>query len=163
MGQVEQVFSHAVNLLIPEQQRLLTLLSEDCDNAPNSCRLALTHYEDLFHPGEQVNFSGSGITVGNDKWIEITGCQMWRIPRWTSDSASLAKVGWQHWEEFIRQQLRSNDTLFLYQVTIHFIRKFLANYSTAEKFAEGVVYRRKHHCGSQPVNWSWNRADAIIG
>lgn len=64
MGQVEQVFSHAVNLLIPEQQRLLTLLSEDCDNAPNSCRLALTHYEDLFHPGEQVNFSGSGITVG---------------------------------------------------------------------------------------------------
>lgn len=115
MGQVEQVFSHAVNLLIPEQQRLLTLLSEDCDNAPNSCRLALTHYEDLFHPGEQVNFSGSGITVGNDKWIEITGCQMWRIPRWTSDSASLAKVGWQHWEEFIRQQLRSNDTLFLYQ------------------------------------------------
>ncbi|MEW3177713.1 DUF2877 domain-containing protein, partial [Escherichia coli] len=40
---------------------------------------------------------------------------MWRIPRWTSDSASLAKVGWQHWEEFIRQQLRSNDTLFLYQ------------------------------------------------
>ncbi|MCS1331000.1 DUF2877 domain-containing protein, partial [Escherichia coli] len=43
MGQVEQVFSHAVNLLIPEQQRLLTLLSEDCDNAPNSCRLALTH------------------------------------------------------------------------------------------------------------------------
>ncbi|EJG6366186.1 DUF2877 domain-containing protein [Escherichia coli] len=100
---------------MPEQQRLLTLLSEDCDNAPNSCRLALTHYEDLFHPGEQVNFSGSGITVGNDKWIEITGCQMWRIPRWTSDSASLAKVGWQHWEEFIRQQLRSNDTLFLYQ------------------------------------------------
>lgn len=101
--------------MIPEQQRLLTLLSKDCDNAPNSCRLALTHCDDLFHPGEQVNFSGSGIVVGNDKWIEISGCQLWRIPRWTSDAASLAAVGWQHLEEVIRQHLRSNDTLFLYQ------------------------------------------------
>ncbi|MBJ8180241.1 DUF2877 domain-containing protein, partial [Klebsiella pneumoniae] len=40
---------------------------------------------------------------------------LWRIPRWTSDAASLATVGWQHWEEVIRQQLRSDDTLFLYQ------------------------------------------------
>ncbi|MEW5278859.1 DUF2877 domain-containing protein [Citrobacter freundii] len=101
--------------MIPEQQRLLTLLSEDCDNAPNSCRLALTHLEDLFHPGELVNFSGSGIVVGNDKWIETAGCLLWRIPRWTSDAASLAAVGWQHWDEVIRQQLRSDDTLFLYQ------------------------------------------------
>ena len=101
--------------MIPEQQRLLTLLSEDCDNAPNSCRLALTHCEDLFHSGELVNFSGSGIVVGNDKWIETAGCLLWRIPRWTSDAASLATVGWQHWEEVIRQQLRSDDTLFLYQ------------------------------------------------
>ena len=93
----------------------MTLLSEDCDNAPNSCRLALTHCEDLFHPGERVNFSGSGIVVGNDKWIETAGCQLWRIPRWTSDAASLAAVGWQHWEEVIRQQLRSDDTLFLYR------------------------------------------------
>ncbi|WP_195995442.1 DUF2877 domain-containing protein [Citrobacter portucalensis] len=101
--------------MIPEQQRLLTLLSEDCDNAPNSCRLALTHCEDLFHPGERVNFSGSGIVVGNDKWIETAGCLLWRIPRWTSDAASLAAVGWQYWEEVIRQQLKSDDTLFLYQ------------------------------------------------
>ncbi|NTX86322.1 DUF2877 domain-containing protein [Citrobacter youngae] len=101
--------------MIPEQQRLLTLLSEDCDNAPNSCRLALTHCEDLFHPGEPVSFTESGIVVGKDKWIETSGCLLWRIPRWTSDAASLAAVGWQHWEEVIRQQLRNDDTLFLYQ------------------------------------------------
>jgi hypothetical protein len=119
--------------LIPEQQRLLTLLSEDCDNAPNSCRLALTHCEDLFHPGELVNFSGSGIVVGNDKWIETAGCLLWRIPRWTSDAASLAAVGWQHWEEVIRQQLRSDDTLFLYQGDNPFFRKSPVNYTTADK------------------------------
>ena len=115
MARVEQVFSRAVNLLIPEQQQLLTLLSEDCDNAPNSCRLALTHCEDLFHSGEWVSFSESGIAVGNDKWIETSGCLRWRIPRWTPDTVSLAAVYWQRWEGVIRQQLTSDDTLFLYQ------------------------------------------------
>lgn len=104
-----------MNLLIPEQQRLLTLLSEGCDNAPNSCRLALTHCEDLFLPGEQVRFTESGIAVGNDKWIETAGCLPWQMPPWTPDAASLAAIRWQRWEEVIRQQLSSDDTLFLYQ------------------------------------------------
>lgn len=101
--------------MIPEQQRLLTLLSEGCDNAPNSCRLALTHCEELFHPGERVSFTESGIAVGNDKWIETSGCLPWRIPRWRLDAISLAAIRWLRWEEVIRQQLRSADTLFLYQ------------------------------------------------
>ncbi|HBB4013411.1 TPA: hypothetical protein KAL33_002683 [Escherichia coli] len=41
-GQVEQVFARAVNIALPARQQLLTLLCEEYDNAPNSCRLALT-------------------------------------------------------------------------------------------------------------------------
>lgn len=104
-----------MNLFIPQQQRLFTLLSERCDNAPNSCRLALTHCDDLFYPGESVSFTGTGIAVGNDKWIETPGCQPWQTPRWTPDAASLDAVRWRDWEAVIRQRLRRDDTLFLYQ------------------------------------------------
>ncbi|HGY1167181.1 TPA: DUF2877 domain-containing protein [Citrobacter braakii] len=114
-GRVEQVFSRAVNLFIPEQQRLFTLLSECCDNAPNSCRLALTHCEDLFQPGEPVSFTQSGIAVGYDKWIETSGCLMWQMPRGSPDAERFATISWRHWAEVIRQQLNRDDTLFLYQ------------------------------------------------
>ncbi|MGQ7031126.1 zinc-binding dehydrogenase [Escherichia coli] len=50
-GQVEQVFARAVNIALPARQQLLTLLCEEYDNAPNSCRLALTHFDDLFRHG----------------------------------------------------------------------------------------------------------------
>ena len=104
-----------MNLFIPEQQQLLTLLSEGCDNAPNSCRLALTHCEDQFHPGEPVSFTESGIVVGKDKWIETSGCLPWRMPQWTPDATAFAVIRWHRWEEDIRQQLKNDDTLFLYQ------------------------------------------------
>ncbi|QLR75183.1 DUF2877 domain-containing protein [Citrobacter freundii] len=114
-GRVEQVFSRAVNLFIPELQRLFTLLSESGDNAPNSCRLALTHCEDLFHPGEPVSFTETGIAVGTDKWIATSGCQTWQMPSWSPDPDRFAAISWRCWAEVIRQQLNHRDTLFLYQ------------------------------------------------
>ncbi|PMC17510.1 hypothetical protein CJ207_17860, partial [Klebsiella aerogenes] len=69
-GQVEQVFTHAVNLLIPGKPGLLTLLCETSDNAPNSCRLALTHFDNLLRPGESVRFTDSGIYIGDNTWIQ---------------------------------------------------------------------------------------------
>ena len=54
-GQVEQVFARAVNIALPARQQLLTLLCEEYDNAPNSCRLALTHFDDL--SGMVIRFS----------------------------------------------------------------------------------------------------------
>ncbi|MEG1419701.1 MAG: DUF2877 domain-containing protein [Citrobacter sp.] len=114
-GRVEQVFSRAVNLFIPEQQRLFTLLSESGDNAPNSCRLALTHCEDLFQPGEPVSFTQSGIAVGTDKWITTSDCQAWQMPIWSADADHFAAISWRGWSEVIRQQLNHHDTLFLYQ------------------------------------------------
>ncbi|MBJ3592307.1 DUF2877 domain-containing protein [Salmonella enterica subsp. enterica serovar Saintpaul] len=101
--------------MIPQQQRLFTLLSECCDNAPNSCRLALTHCEDLFRPGERVSFTQSGIVVGNDKWIETACSQEWQMPQWMPTAERFAAVCWRHWAEVIRQQLHHDDTLFLYQ------------------------------------------------
>ncbi|KNC88237.1 DUF2877 domain-containing protein [Trabulsiella odontotermitis] len=114
-GRVEQVFSRAVNLFIPHTQQLLTLLSEGCDNAPNSCRLALTQCDTLFRPGEQVQFSNSGIAVGEDKWIDTSACQRWLAPKWALTAEQFQQIPWQRWSEVIHQQLRENKTLFLYR------------------------------------------------
>lgn len=114
-GRVEQVFSRAVNLFIPETQQLLTLLSESCDNAPNSCRLALTQCNTLFRPGEQVQFSDSGIAVGEDKWIDTTSCQRWLAPKWALTAEQFQQIPWLRWSETLHQQLQENETLFLYR------------------------------------------------
>ncbi|HFR2419196.1 TPA: DUF2877 domain-containing protein, partial [Shigella sonnei] len=74
-GQVEQVFARAVNIALPARQQLLTLLCEEYDNAPNSCRLALTHFDDLFRHGDKVQFDDQGITVGQHLHIEMSRCR----------------------------------------------------------------------------------------
>ncbi|QGN37041.1 DUF2877 domain-containing protein [Klebsiella oxytoca] len=112
-GWVEQVFSRAVNLWLPAPQRLMTLLCKDYDNAPDSGRLALTHFDGLFRPGEPVQFHPSGIAIGEDKWIDTVSCLRWQpiTPRLSGDR--LRQIPWQRWSEFIHQQLRDNETLFL--------------------------------------------------
>lgn len=114
-GQVEQVFSRAVNLYLPAQQRLLTLLSQDYDNGPNSSRLALTHFDGLFRPGESVQFYASGIAIGEDKWIETGSCQRWQPMRPQLNAQRCQQTAWQQWHDAIHQQLQDNETLFLWQ------------------------------------------------
>ncbi|XHA15828.1 DUF2877 domain-containing protein [Citrobacter farmeri] len=114
-GRVEQVFSRAVNLYLPAQHQLLTLLCEEYDNAPNSARLALTHFDGLFRPGELVQFHPSGITVGDDKWIDKTSCHDWHMPKLQLSPERFRQIPWQRWSELIHQQLRENETLFLWR------------------------------------------------
>ncbi|MFK3704609.1 uncharacterized protein DUF2877 [Raoultella sp. BIGb0138] len=114
-GRVEQVFSRAVNLLIPGQQRLLTLLCQGYDNAPNSCRLAFTHLDDLFRPGETVRFLDSGVAIGDDKWIATSSCGRWQMAKPALDGDRLQRIPWQRWSQAIHQQLHAHETLFLYR------------------------------------------------
>jgi len=114
-GRVEQVFSRAVNLYLPAQHQLLTLLCEEYDNAPNSARLALTHFDGLFRPGELVQFHPSGITVGDDKWIDKTSCHDWHMPKLQLSPERFRQIPWQRWSELIHQQLQENETLFLWR------------------------------------------------
>jgi len=114
-GWIEQVFSRAVNLYLPAQQRLMTLLCEDYDNAPNSSRLALTHFDGLFRPGEPVQFHPSGILVGEDKWLDTTSCQRWQPTTPQLSGERFRQIPWQQWCEVIHQQLQDNQTLFLWR------------------------------------------------
>jgi len=113
IGHVEQVFSRAVNLYLPAQQRLLTLLCEDYDNGPYSCRLALTHFDGLFRLGEPVQFHPTGITIGEDKWIEAASCRRWQPAIPQIDGERFWRIPWRQWHETISQQLRPHETLFL--------------------------------------------------
>lgn len=111
-GWVEQVFSRAVNLYLPAQQRLLTLLCEEYDNAPNSSRLALTHFDGLFRHGEPVQFHSTGIAIGEDKWLNTTSCQRWQPITPQLNGEQFQQIPWQQWCEVIHQQLQENETLF---------------------------------------------------
>ncbi|EKM7808877.1 TPA: DUF2877 domain-containing protein [Klebsiella aerogenes] len=114
-GQVEQVFTHAVNLLIPGKPGLLTLLCETSDNAPNSCRLALTHFDNLLRPGESVRFTDSGIYIGDNTWIDIHRCERWQTPQAVLNAATFSQIAWRRWRDIIVTQLHEDDTLFLYR------------------------------------------------
>ena len=114
-GRVEQVFSRAVNLRIPDKPGLLTLLCAAYDNAPNSCRLALTYFDNLFRPGESVRFTDSGIYIGHDKWIDIHRCERWQMPGAVLSAAAFTRIAWRRWQNIIIEQLHEDDTLFLYR------------------------------------------------
>nr|WP_152754368.1 DUF2877 domain-containing protein [Citrobacter telavivensis] len=102
-------------MYLPAQHQLLTLLCEEYDNAPNSARLALTHFDGLFRPGELVQFHPSGITVGDDKWIDKTSCHDWHMPKLQLSPERFRQIPWQRWSELIHQQLQENETLFLWR------------------------------------------------
>ncbi len=92
----------------------MTLLCEDYDNAPNSSRLALTHFDGLFRAGEPVQFYPTGVSVGEDKWLDTVSCQRWQpvIPQ--IDDQQFQNIPWQQWSALIYQQLQENETLFLW-------------------------------------------------
>lgn len=73
-------FSRAVNLFVPEQNMLYTLLSDEYDNAPNSCRIALRHCDQIFSPGDRVEFSQGGIEIGKHCWVDFSHCDIWQQP-----------------------------------------------------------------------------------
>ena len=114
-GQVEQVFARAVNIALPARQQLLTLLCEEYDNAPNSCRLALTHFDDLFRHGDKVQFDDQGITVGQHLHIEMSRCRRWLSPTLQMTAVNFHLIAWQQWHDIIHQHLGENETLFNYR------------------------------------------------
>ena len=114
-GQVEQVFARAVNIALPARQQLLTLLCEEYDNAPNSCRLALTHFDDLFRHGDKVQFDDQGITVGQHLHIEMSRCRRWLSPTLQMTAVNFHLIAWLQWHDIIHQHLGENETLFNYR------------------------------------------------
>lgn len=93
---------------------LYTLLSDEYDNAPNSCRIALRHCDRIFSPGEWVQFSHSGIEVGQNKWIDFSHCHLWQQPGLYLSAESLAQVAWQYWGHCINQHTICGNSLFYY-------------------------------------------------
>ncbi|MDP4338554.1 DUF2877 domain-containing protein [Escherichia coli] len=114
-GQVEQVFARAVNIALPARQQLLTLLCEEYDNAPNSCRLALTHFNGLFRHDDKVQFDDQGITIGQHHHIEMSHCQRWLSPTLQMTAVNFHLIAWQQWYGIIHQHLGENETLFNYR------------------------------------------------
>lgn len=114
-GQVEQVFARAVNIALPARQQLLTLLCEEYDNAPNSCRLALTHFNGLFRHDDKVQFDDQGITIGQHHHIEMSHCQRWLSPTLQMTAVNFHLIAWQQWYDIIHQHLGENETLFNYR------------------------------------------------
>lgn len=108
---VEQVFTRAVNLFLPQRNALYTLLSAACDNAPNSCRLALEHCNTLFRPGERVTFSTRGIAVGRDKYVDFANCRPWQPEAIIFNGTRR----WQRVAGIIKENIKDHASLFYYQ------------------------------------------------
>lgn len=94
---------------------LYTLLSDECDNAPNSCRIALRHCDKVFSPGERVQFSPGGIEIGQNKWIDFSHCRLWQQPEHSLTAESIKYIDWQRWGEWINQHAISGNSLFHYR------------------------------------------------
>ncbi|MFV2738485.1 DUF2877 domain-containing protein, partial [Escherichia coli] len=109
------LFARAVNIALPARQQLLTLLCEEYDNAPNSCRLALTHFDGLFRHGDKVQFDDQGITVGQHLHIEMSRCRLWLSPTLQMTAVNFHFIAWQQWHDIIHQHLGENETLFNYR------------------------------------------------
>ncbi|WP_341865655.1 DUF2877 domain-containing protein [Serratia oryzae] len=109
------MFARAVNLFVPEQQMLYTLLSDEYDNAPNSCRIALRHCDKIFSPGERVQFSPGGIEIGQNKWIDFSHCQRWQQPEHALTAESIKYINWLQWGAWINQHAISGNSLFHYR------------------------------------------------
>lgn len=112
-GQIAQVFNRAVNLWLPARQRWLTLLSETCDNAPNSCRLALTHFDDSFQPGQLIQLHPHGIRVADKLKIDTVSCRCWQPPKLMLSAERFHQIPWLKWRDTITQHLQTHETLFL--------------------------------------------------
>lgn len=114
VGYIEQVFSRAVNIHLPEKEQILTLLSADCDNAPNSCRLALEHCLNIFKPGEQVSFKHSGIEIGTDKRIDFSSCTRWQPDALFITQQQINQTDWHNIARIIQASVEQSSSLFYF-------------------------------------------------
>ena len=94
---------------------LYTLLSDECDNAPNSCRIALRHCNTKFNPGERVEFSQDGIEIGQRTWIDFSHCHLWQQPDRYLTAEKLISISWQQWGNCLNQHAESGQSLFYYR------------------------------------------------
>ena len=108
------MFSRAVNIHLPARQQILTLLSTDCDNAPNSCRLALEHCQNLFKPGERVSFHQSGIEIGIDKRIDFSRCTCWQPDVLYLTQERINQTDWQTLAQITWASVEQSESLFYY-------------------------------------------------
>nr|ELR5114477.1 DUF2877 domain-containing protein [Providencia stuartii] len=75
-GTVEQIFHKALNISVGDT--LLTLLSTELDNAPNSCRILNNDFTRLnLQEGDQVYFSGKIIYLADHYFLSFSFCQKW--------------------------------------------------------------------------------------
>lgn len=109
------MFSRAVNIHFPEQQQMFTLLSIDCDNAPNSCRLALKHCQPFFQPGERVNFHRSGIDIGDDKRIDLSRCTRWQPDALYLNPQRIQEIDWQTVAQITQASVKHSSSLFYFR------------------------------------------------
>lgn len=93
---------------------LYTLLSDEYDNAPNSCRIALRHCDKVFNPGETVLFFQDGIEVGKNKWIDLAYCHLWQCYECCLTVENIMHPHWYRWSQWINQHAMSGNSLFDY-------------------------------------------------
>lgn len=94
---------------------MVTLLSRDCDNGPNSCRLALEHCHTLFHPGEQVSFHAFGIDIGSDKRIDFSRCILWQPDALYLSPLIIKETNWQVLADIIHASIQNSSSLFYFR------------------------------------------------
>lgn len=104
-----------MNIVIPDRQHIVTLLSRDCDNGPNSCRLALAHCHTLFHPDEPVRFHAVGIDIGSDKRIDFSRCILWQPDALYLSPPRIKETNWQVLADIIHTSIMHSSSLFYYR------------------------------------------------
>lgn len=125
---------------------LYTLLSDEYDNAPNSCRIALRHCDQIVSPGDRVEFSQGGIEIGQHSWIDFSGCQIWQQPELYLTDANRADIAWYQWGTCLNQHAASGNSLFNYRGDNIFHRE-MARLLQLHRNALFMAIRRHEHPG----------------
>lgn len=149
-GRVEQCFDKAVNLVCPRGVQRFTLLSAGSDNAPNSCRLALSTFAGLLQPGDPVYWQGNWLRIGQRMRIDFRTCQTWQPEKLCWKSEALSAFCQQHQGETlattIYQAIPQNASLFHYCADNIFYRQLAKQLTDARgKLIDGLKHRDKSH------------------
>lgn len=149
-GRVEQCFDKAVNLVCPQGLQRFTLLSAGSDNAPNSCRLALSTFAGLLHPGDPVYWQGNWLRIGQRMRIDFRTCQAWQPEQLCWKSEALSAFCHQHQGETLAttlyQTIPQNASLFHYCADNIFYRQLAKQLTDARgKLIDGLKRRDKPH------------------
>lgn len=149
-GRVEQCFDKAVNLVCPQGLQRFTLLSAGSDNAPNSCRLALSTFAGLLQPGDPVYWQGNWLRIGQRMRIDFRTCQTWQPEKLCWKSEALSAFCQQHHGETlattIYQAIPQNASLFHYCADNMFYRQLAKQLTDARgKLIDGLKHRDKSH------------------